>query len=176
MSIFSPVIIGILKRYASSERVRSAGVTLVETLIASSLLAVSLAGSLALIAQTTRLVEGTHNELIGAQLAQEGVEIVHNIRMTNWIAGSAWDAGLNDGDYCANYISASLSSCGAYSLNLDGSWRYVHSAGSSSPFSRKISLLHQTDADLINYLRVQSTVWWGSGPQVIAEEHLYDWR
>ena len=159
----------------------NAGVTFVETMLAVALLSISIMGSFSLIVKTTRLVQGTHNQFIAAHLAQEGMELVHNIRMNNWIANAAWDAGLSDGDYRADYTSATLCSvvsCPSYALYPDASGRYAHAVATATPFSRRINLLHQTyfeGATSVTYLRVQSIVTWGS-IQFTAEENLYDWK
>lgn len=152
----------------------NAGVTFIETMLAVAILSISLTGSFSLIVQTTSLVQGTHNQLIAAHLAQEGMEIVHNVRMNNWIANAAWDAGLADGNYCADYTSAVLASCASYALFADASGRYSHSVATATPFSRRLNIFHETDSEG-THLRVQSIVSWNS-IVFTAEEHLYDWR
>lgn len=155
---------------------RNAGVTLVETLVAVFVLTVGITSALSLTSQSTSALRALRSHLIAAYLAQEGNEIVHNIRTTNWIQNLAWDAGLANGDYCADYRDTSLTpSCASYVLNTDTSQLYVRTSGTASLFSRRINILHQTDAQGVTYLRAQSIVSW-SGGQVTGEDNLYDWR
>lgn len=176
------------------------GFTLLEVIIAVSILGSGIAASVALINRTIALGFVVRNQLIGANLAQEGIEIVHNIRHTNWIKqrsvlSTPWDAGLIDGNSCVNFNSKILSDAGftAGGCNLPAERqlyfvtnRYIHSlipSGITTPFSRHIEISHGIDTngtpldslDDKPFALVKSIVIWDQGT-ISAEERLYDWK
>ena len=164
------------------------GFTLLEVIIAISILSMGIAGSVALINRTISLGFAVNKQLIAAYLAQEGMEIIHNIRNTNWIEDGvpalspvAWDDGITDGDSCVNYNSASLiTPCIGAARNLyifnDGiKLNYVHTITPIiTVFSRYINITHLLDG-AEPYILVKSIVEWNTG-SIQAEERLYDWK
>lgn len=174
------------------------GFSLLEIIIAIAVLASGIAGAIALINQAVSAGVFAQKQLIAAHLAQEGMEVVHNIRHTNWIQqrenpAIQWDRGLVDGNSCVNFSSASLSdagfatgSCNSTSqraLYLSGN-RYRHcvdpvhcpvGAESLTDFSRYIAISHGTDSDGKAYVLMKSIVEWGKG-SIPVEERLYDWK
>ena len=154
------------------------GFSLIEVITAITILTVGIAGSLALVNRTISATSFVRNQFIAWQLAQEGMEVVHNIRNTNWVENVAWDDGLAEGaSFCVNYDSTSLiSPCvgTARDLYIVGN-RYVHTPGSTTGFSRYIEVADEVDVDGVANKRVQSTVSWGNNT-ISAEERLYDWR
>lgn len=83
------------------------GFTLAELLITISIITIGLLG-IAFIAQRgVRYIYTAYNQLTAAYLAQEGVEIIKNIRDGNYLellrgGSSAWDEGI--GDDCASDV------------------------------------------------------------------------
>ncbi|MFA5052307.1 MAG: hypothetical protein WC544_04610 [Patescibacteria group bacterium] len=75
------------------------GQTLLELLIAISILVITLVTTIALIVASIRAGRESTNKLIGGSLAREAVEIARNIRDSNWAATSTlyWDSGLSSG-------------------------------------------------------------------------------
>jgi len=153
------------------------GFTLLEVIISIFILTVGTLTIVGLIADSLAVVGASKKIAIGTSLAQEGIEVVRNIRDTNWIEDGAYDDGLDiDDDYCVNYDSTALISCGSFDLFWDEiNLNYSHSAGSSTGFSRTISILASTDSDGVDYIRVQSVVSWDTA-QTTVETHLYDWK
>jgi hypothetical protein len=81
------------------------GQTLLEVLIAISILVVVLVTTISLIVASIKAGRESTNKLIGTSLARETVEPVRNIRDSNWAATatSYWDGGLvNATDYPNN--------------------------------------------------------------------------
>lgn len=80
-----------------------AGFTLVETLIAVTIIIVGLVGAVSLITYAISTSSFVRGKLISSQLAQEGVEVVRNMRDNNWMAGKTatdnWHYGLDSGTY-----------------------------------------------------------------------------
>ncbi|MBI1888987.1 MAG: prepilin-type N-terminal cleavage/methylation domain-containing protein [Candidatus Spechtbacteria bacterium] len=168
------------------------GFSLLEIIIAIAVLGSGIAGAIALINQTVVTGVFAQKQLIGAHLAQEGVEVMHNIRNTNWIKQNSdpailWDGGLTDGNSCVNFNSASLSDAGFAAGSCDSpaqrtlyflNNRYIHSptgVGSATNFFRYISIAHGVDSDAKTFVRLTSTVSWDKG-SISVEEVLYDWR
>src|SRR3989338_635971 len=145
------------------------GFTLLETMVAVSILTVSLVGILGLIAKTLSTGGDAILRQTAANLAEEGVEVVHNIRHTNWIAERAWDTGLQDGVSCVAYQSVALIiPCPDPTLLFDTTSKtYNHTTGTASGFSRTITLSHETDSEGINFVRVLSRVNWESRSIVV---------
>lgn len=164
------------------------GFTLLEIIIAISILSIGIAGSVSLVNRTISLGFAVSKQLTAAYLAQEGMEIIHNIRHTNWIEDGvpilspvAWDDGLIDGDSCVNYNSTSLiTPCAAASRRLyildDGTkLNYAHSVTPViTVFSRYINITHLLDSTE-PYILVKSIVEWDTGT-IQAEERLYNWK
>lgn len=75
------------------------GQTLLELLIAISILVVTLVTTIALIVASIKAGRESTNKLIGASLAREAIEIARNIRDSNWATSSTlyWDSGLSNG-------------------------------------------------------------------------------
>ncbi len=75
------------------------GQTLLELLIAFSILAITVITTIALIVASIRAGRESTNKLIGASLAREAVEIARNIRDSNWSSTATlyWDSGLSNG-------------------------------------------------------------------------------
>jgi Tfp pilus assembly protein PilV len=75
------------------------GQSLLELLVALLILVVALTATITLIVNSINAGKESRNRLIATSLAREGVEIVRNIRDSNWIDPAApnWDAGLTNG-------------------------------------------------------------------------------
>lgn len=93
------------KERGNTKRKRSRGFTLLEVITAIFILTVGAGASFALIQQTLLASSLIEFKLIASYLAQEGIEIVRNIRDTNWLQeqrntepakSSPWDDGLCD--------------------------------------------------------------------------------
>jgi len=70
------------------------GFTLLEVILAITILTIAVGGSFALISQTIAAVSVIQSKLIASYLVQEGMEIVKNIRDTNWLKNQPWDQNL----------------------------------------------------------------------------------
>ncbi|MDP2909936.1 MAG: prepilin-type N-terminal cleavage/methylation domain-containing protein [bacterium] len=144
------------------------GFTMIEVMGAIFILSVGILGSYIIIQNTLALTFSSASRLSAAYLAEEGIEIVRNIRDTNWVSGNSWDYGLADGSYQVSYNDYSLS---PYSTGLVN-----YAAGSNNKFRRRITLSMQTDGSI----EVVSEVMWqergGVAGTVISQSYLYDWK
>ena len=74
------------------------GFSLIEVIVAVSILSTGIVASTALINRTISAGLVVRNQLVAVNLAQEGMEVIHNIRHTNWIEDAEWDDGLIPGN------------------------------------------------------------------------------
>ena len=132
------------------------GFTLLEVLIAVSVLVIGTVAAFSTITSTIRSTTFAKDKLIASFLAQEGIEIVKNIRNTNWIQGNAWNQGLSPGSWQADYNDSALSNYNGAFLNL-GSNGYSYDATSTTKFQRKITITPDPSG---NELKVKVEVFW----------------
>ena len=181
---------------------KNRGFTLIETIV--TILVVTV-GVLAAYIVTQEIISYTHqvsSRLTAAYLAKEGIEIVRNIRDTNWLQpADNWNDGLvgvGAEDWEADYTTATFkgttdNNCSASGYNcrqcsspceienlafirrIDGSF-YNYTSGNPTKFKRKITI---TPIGADN-LTVSVSVWWVEkgetyGP-ITVQEILYNWN
>jgi prepilin-type N-terminal cleavage/methylation domain-containing protein len=167
------------------------GYTLIELMVAVVILGLGITGSLFLLNQTLRNTSVVKNNFIATYLASEGVEIVRNIRDTNWRDGKVkqdgsandWRSGLVIGVVCHSVANCGVdfdttglqAGVGATFLKFD-SGQYHYEGGLNTLFTRKVSV-----EDLVapHSLRIVSTISWtekGIPKSRVIEEHLYNWK
>lgn len=125
----------------------SRGFTLIETLVAISILLVSLAGPLAIASQSLSVAQYAREQIVAFYLAQEGVEYVRTVRDENLLPGGGgdWLAGLRN---CTNgcevdFKNFNHSPCGneCDPLTETALGYYDHSgSGTVSPYTRKVTI------------------------------------
>lgn len=165
---------------------KTKGFTLLEMLIS---LVIVVVGVLGVFTAVSRFSENTQQEkenLVASYLCQEGIEIVKNIRDSNWTSGiGAWDNGLTAGSYEADYIDylTSLALTTSYTgINLcieesTGRYKYITDCGVSdgntkTSFKRRITLTSITDG-----LDIAVTVYWDNDSKsMTVREKIYNWR
>jgi len=126
------------------------------------------------------------NELIAANLAQEGVELVRNIRdynKLNPLISPKWYTNLFNNTSNSNLCTAvdfnSLSSSHQCSnigtgVCVDGNSRYYQCASGNTSFTRTILIEKQGDLDATgSYLKITCTVAW-NGRTTIAKDILFN--
>lgn len=163
------------------------GFTIVETLIALAIVSfgiVSVYGAFSAIVQVTSDIS---LRFTASYLAQEGVEIIKNIRDGNFInsPGAGWSTGLTScsagcqADYKTGTASqGAANALVAYSSNvflkINSDGLYGYDTGTATTFTRKITIT-QVDS---NTLKVVSDVFWnfsGKNLQTTNEDYLYNW-
>lgn len=156
------------------------GFTLIEVLAASLIITLGASAAFALVQSTQGLTANAASQLEASYLAQEGMEIVRNIRDSNFLkihtgGGGNWQDGLTgcesacQADYTSNSLSAYQDAFLRYESGL-----YSYAAGADSPFKRKIILTPQ-GADT---LEVAIEVSWqerGREHTLKAATQLYNW-
>lgn len=165
------------------------GFTLLETIIAVGVLAIGIVGSLTLVSKSVQTVKMSQNRLVASYLAQEGIELVRNIRDSNWAAGDPWDDWSGDGNsdagsknFCEiayNDADLDLSTCDLFSgpfLKLDtASNFYNYTSGVDTIFKRTIFIGEPS----VDQKQVAAMVSWddrGNPRFVTLVGHLYKWK
>lgn len=78
------------------------GQSLIELLIAMVVIIIGLSAASGIIFSNIRVQEISSDRLVASNLAREGIEYVKEIRDSNWLAGTAFNAGMFSGtDYTA---------------------------------------------------------------------------
>ncbi|MDD4466729.1 MAG: hypothetical protein PHN91_02945 [Patescibacteria group bacterium] len=162
------------------------GFSLVEILAIFFIISLAMLGVVSLIIQNIQVQSINKNQLMAASLSQEGIELVRQIRDTNWLNGRDFAAGLSDGSYVSDFNQQSLIPTATVSdtrLYLDSDGFYVLAAASLEPtiFKRQIFIerLPATAEDLGEPLKVRSLVSWevrGNPYRYELGTLLYDWR
>jgi hypothetical protein len=166
------------------------GFTLLEAVIGIFIIVVGLVGGLSAVLQIVSLSSVSSGRLTAAYLAQEGIEIIRNIRDTNWLeartaTSTPWDEGLTgcaagcvadyNHSYGPNPTDPNLPAYSGQSLNIGGSGFYGYAAGTATTFKRKITI--QKPAS--DRLEVTVEVTWtekGKPYSFSTKENLYNWQ
>ena len=140
------------------------GFTLIEIIIAILILSTAIIAVFNIFSVVNILTSDSMDHLIATYLAQEGMEIVRNIRDTNWLnmddcaadpncannPSYTWFDGL---DSCANGCEADHTSTsmlvktGDPLYNKDGFYGYNQTGASPTKFKRKIIITKVADVD-----------------------------
>ncbi len=152
------------------------GFTLAESVIAITLIIIGIVGVLNLVNRSAGFANIASNRLIAANLGQEGIEIVRNIRDSNWINQENWKRGLVgfcDGIFELDYISGLKCDTNSFLL-FDEELGYNYQEGRQTIYKRKVEIAEISNAEL----RVKAIVSWqtrGGDFEIVVEDHLYNW-
>jgi len=156
--------------------------TILEVMIAMLIVSLGLTAAIGLVISAFASSSFNTSKLIAAYLAQEGMEIVRNIRDSNWLTGNDWRDNLTDGDWEADYQATSLNSCPSlcnyndlHFLKIDSNGFYNYNSGSVTNFKRKITI---GDGDDNSFLVIVEVFWEERGKKynLKAQEILYNWN
>jgi hypothetical protein len=167
--------------------------TLLEVILAITVLTLAVGASFVLISQTLASVSVAQSKLIASYLAQEGIEVAKNIRDNNWLKFQSWDQSLGGVDYEADYDDFNLTEC-PYPCDYDHDYNlhflkiseqgfYNYDSGNPTIFKRKIVISDKVDLDdppddEPDKLKVSVEVLWkekGKNQSITAQEYLYNW-
>jgi len=178
---------------------KDSGFTLVELLITCFVVSSGIVASYLVIQDIFVDTFTVSSRLTAAYLAEEGIEIVRNIRDSNWVAGDFWATNLyrnqpseflgcdqtlmSPGKYCeADYSQIIMTDIDDENpptpLRLNGIYNY--SAGTNTKFSRKIEIIPDSISSAsLTRLIVKSEIIWqenGQTKSITAETNLHNWR
>ena len=159
------------------------GTTIIEALVAVLILTIGILPSLATILMARNFESLIRNNLIAANLAQEGVEVVRAIRDANWFADPVprpFDSGLSDGNYRVEWNStALLSESGNPAIKVSPAGLYNYTTGTDTTFRRRVIITKIDPAGCNCDLRIISEVTWlekGRAETIRIESHLFNWQ
>lgn len=164
------------------------GFTLLEMLISIMIITIGVLGIYSAVFKYTKDVQQIRENLIASYLCQEGIEIVKNMRDSNWVGSLAWNNGLTT---CAAGCEIDYDNKGGdgvtpgltvwsdpgnflYIDATTGLYKYEHIAADiKTPWTRKITI----DTGTLNTLKITVVVFWNSGSNnMIVKEDIYNWK
>ncbi|MBI3088832.1 MAG: prepilin-type N-terminal cleavage/methylation domain-containing protein [Candidatus Colwellbacteria bacterium] len=158
----------------------SRGQTLVELMIAMSVMSVGLLSVFAVLSQSLGLNRVVAEQYIASNLAAEGIEVVKNIIDTNVAQDRpSWNEGVGPGTYEVQYDSPTLTQVSGEGrvLTFDpDTGLYAYDKRTSTNFRRVITI----NSINSNEIQVKSTVTWSSRGgktfEVVLEDRFFNWR
>ncbi len=154
---------------------KGAGFTLLELLIAMVVITLGVLATVTLLTNSIASARAVRNDVVAANLAQEALEIVHNIRDQNVTASRSWNQGMDAGQYRVDALDANLISLGANpALNIDANGFYTYSAGTATFFQRTVTFGTCVGSPCAS-LPVAVTVTW-PGRTFTANSIITGWR
>jgi len=156
------------------------GFGLLEVIITIFIVAIGLVGILSLVNISLKGPALSRDRLIASGLAQEGIEIVRDIRKSN-IEWGDWEwygsiATSTNQSYRVQYDSTSLTIpySGAY-LKMNTNGLYQYDSGPDTFFKRKVTLTKNSFREV----KVEVEVKWDTKGQthtLTAEDRLWNWK
>ncbi|TSC67308.1 MAG: Uncharacterized protein G01um101472_459 [Parcubacteria group bacterium Gr01-1014_72] len=168
-----------------------AGFTLIETLVAISILMTAVAGPLTIAQRSLSTARGMRNQVTAMYLAQDAAEFVRSARDENLIKGSEMLSGIEGS--CKNRKctvdsskqSSQFSNCPGANpgvcppLLFDGAkGLYNYDTGVVSPFLREVQILNPFGGEGDEALLIVTVSWTeGTIPKnITVRESLFEWR
>ena len=159
---------------ANNER----GFTLIEAMVALVLITIAMGPVFILATSSVNAASRIEHNLIASNLAQEGIEVIRNIRDTNWLTGAAFDNNLPVGTWRVQWdtVGGGLVAVGSNPVLKKNNGLYNYPTGTDTVFRRTVTILKPNSGELT----LISSVTWvergNIGRIVSAESHLFDWR
>lgn len=163
---------------------------LIEVIISIFIVGIVLVTFLTVMATSYRTEFAKRDIIIASNLAQEGIEIVRNIRDNNWkmcpgappACNGAFDPHFLAGNglcisYDGNYdASTPTTTCTNGVLRVNGSGFYVMTAGTATKFHRTVNVSIPT----ADSRTITSIIWWGvnaadTSKKVTMTDTIYSW-
>lgn len=161
-------------KYTSCNR----GFTLIETLVSLVLVTIAMGPVFVLATSSLNVAARIEHNLIASSLAQEGIEVVRNIRDTNWLNGVAFDNNLSVGTWRVEWstVGGGLMAVGSNPVLKKNNGIYSYTSGTDTIFKRTVAISKPNSGELI---LISSVTWVERGSinrTVTAESHLFDWK
>lgn len=171
---------------------KTRGFTLIETLIAISILILAVTGAFAAAQNGISSAIFSKDQITAFYLAQEGVEFIRNKRDSNALnpAATSWLDGIAEpGDPCffgnecqidavTDVVSDQIKSCpalGCPPIKLDNEGFYSYISGDDTKFVREITLSQVSSDEVAITVRVT----WSKGlvnREFVARENIFNWQ
>lgn len=168
-----------MQRNFQNSKQKSTGFTVVEVLFSIVVLTIGIVGVIGFASKILKNSQENASRFTASYLAQEGFEIIRNIRDGNWLEGDSWLEGL---DNCQSGCTTDYRILGNENpqldttrplnakLKIDENLGYNYSTGAETRFERKIQI-NQTGGKL----DVLVTITWDGKPHQFRTE-LYPWK
>ena len=160
----------------------SFGFTLIETLVAISVLLISLAGPLSIAVQSLNSAYYARDQITAFYLAQEAIEYIRAVRDQNYLANNSWLSGIDncvDTNCTVNFPDFThdvcSGTCSPVLLN-PGTNLFGGDTGDTTIYTRAVSLV--TIPDTSDEVIIRVSVSWNStgiNRQFQIEEHMFNW-
>lgn len=154
------------------------GMTLVEVVVSLLFITLGLVPIFGIFSSSFNLAARIQNNLIAANLAQEGIEVVRAIRDASWMKDEVFDQNLPNGDYLVSWDSHALIPYNPSTfLKRNNNSVYSHTAGNDTFFKRRINISRIGTCDC--ELKIISEVTWLEkriNRTIAIESHLFNWR
>lgn len=154
------------------------GFGLIEMIVGVAIVSIGIVGTFSMISRFSYQSQVIRDSFIASNLAQEGIEIVKNIRDTNaHDSNKTWNDGLTD---CQNgceidYTEDSLSSWsgdGRYLyLNDGGGYTYNPANAIETYYKRRITI---TEVEQDKSMEIIVSVYWESSQTTLVSK-IYNW-
>lgn len=173
----------------------SRGQSIIEVIIAISVIVVGILAIMSLNMMNSRGNRFNTNYLVGNNLAREGIEVVRNIRDTNWVLGNNWNVGLAVGKYIAYFdrvtskwaIKSTTYPLGSGYTNLYQLTTFnlyiqntaTIASATKTNWSRLITISEIKDGSTVVGIKVVSEVLWtesGTNKTIKLEDNLFNWQ
>ncbi len=167
------------------------GFTLIETLIALTVLLMIITGPLSLATKSISASVFSQNQITASYLAQEAVEYIINIRDNNSLQGNGWLDGLglciptpgNEKNCCVDVRNDNIKSypgqCDYIKYDASGLY-YNYGIGESTIFKRIIKITKINIGGSNDEARIEVTVQWqekfGGTKSFTLQEDIFDWK
>ena len=160
------------------------GFTIIEMMAALLMVSLGVMGVFSLVIQSVSYINNSASRLTATYLAQEGIEIVRNIRDSNILRinsgeGGEWDDNLSFGsdyynfDYRSQSIPDNTHCSGLNYLSVNNDF-YTCSSNVGAKFQRKVRI-NQLSSDKIEVVVVVSWTEKQRINTVSAQEIIYKW-
>jgi prepilin-type N-terminal cleavage/methylation domain-containing protein len=172
---------------------KNSGFTVIELVISIFILSIAIIGAYNAFTTMDILTSSATDRFIAAYLAQEGVEVVRNIRDTNWLNTYDWRCGIADVSGSAlpcsvgsvdctagcevNYKTFGTSSSPLYPWSGTGRYLYLNSNGfyvyesenaTLTKFRRKVTITPiETVTGVYDILKVAVTTYWDEKANIL---------
>ena len=147
--------------------------TLVETVIAMAVIGLVITASYSLTVQSLSLGRETTQRFTALLLAEEGLEVVRNVRDSNWLQNREWRRGLTDGTYAIQELP--VETTGGF-VDPRGRFALVPAEAETPPeaaLGLRRAIMITTKDDMMH---VQSRVLYGADTKIDLTEELTDWK
>jgi len=154
------------------------GFTLIEVLVSLVIITVAMGPVIILATSAVNVTSRIEHNLIASNLAQEGIEVIRNIRDTNWANNRSFDNNLPVGTWRVQWdtIGGGLMAVTPNPVLKKNNGLYNYVIGTDTVFRRTVTISKPNSGELV---LVSSVTWLERGNinrTISAESHLFNWK